>query len=58
MQLFQSCVPQISTEFDDNDDEDVLAIQVRRGGLLVSDALREGGKRKFGPGKKLRVNYD
>ena len=42
-------------DFDDDDDDDVLAIHVRRGALLVSDALREGTKKKFGPGKKLKV---
>ena len=31
--------PNFFTEFDDNDDDDVLAIQVRRGGLLITDAL-------------------
>ena len=43
--------PNFFTEFDD----DVLAIQVRRGGVLITDALREGGKRKFVPEKKLKV---
>ena len=44
--------PNIFTEFDDDYDDDVLAIQVRRGGLLITDELRVG---KFVPGKKLKV---
>ena len=49
------CPNNFFNDFDDDDDNDVLEIHVRRGALLVSDALREGVKKKFGPGKKLKV---
>ena len=39
---------------DFNEDDEVIGINVRRT-FLVADALREGGKKKFKPGKKLKV---
>ena len=40
------------------EDNEVIHIQVRRSMFLVDDALREGGKKKFVPGKKLKVTKD
>ena len=45
--------PNFSLDFED--DDDVLQIHVRRKDFLVSDSIREGGKRKFVPRKKLKV---
>ena len=40
---------------DFNEDNEVLCIHVRRTTFLLDDALREGAKKKFVPGKKLKV---
>ena len=43
-----------TNDFDEEDE--VLQIHVRRNTFLVDDALRQGGKKKFVPGKKLKVS--
>lgn len=40
---------------DFNEDDEILCIHVRRTTFLLEDALREGGKKKFVPGRKLKV---
>ena len=43
---------------DFSEDDELICIHVRRTTFLVDDALREGGKKKFIPGKKLNVSVD